>query len=473
MPATLVWEIDSASGSDSNGGAFDSTATGTDKSRTAPVIRTDLVLASTTTLTSAGTPFGSTDVGNVIQFLSGTGFTVGFYKINSVAGSTATLDRAAGTAGSTGGTGRLGGPLATITKMVAAGGWIGSNIAWIKDNGSSYNMAVGQNNPVGSFGAPTMMIGYGTTRGDSGRATILGTTGNNYVINQSLAHQRFKNLIISANIAGTATSGVNTSINNVVWEDCDVIAHGNLNASPGAVGFDASTSVTYLRCMVKSPRTSFIDSDFRVTTGSCLYIGCISEGPGNASANTYPGFHGNSGSPSTYIACISRKHGGASGRGFYWPNSTSGNRLMHCIADDNKADGLTLNLAGASNFSFAMNNIFSRNQGYGVRYNATPALTSNPLDANAYYSNTLGNRNNIPAGSYNIDLTASPFVDADNGDFRLNDNNPGGAQLKGAGYLAILQYALSATYFDIGLQHQDAGGGGAASILRRMMGRVG
>jgi hypothetical protein len=470
LASTTVWEVDSVSGNDSNGGGFDSAATGTDKSRSAPAIRTDLVLASTTTLTSAGTPFTSTDVGNIIQILSGTGFTVGFYKINSVAGSTATLDRVAGTSGSTGGTGRLGGPLATIGKMGTA--WIGSNIVWIKDNGSTYALAVGANNPAGNNAAPTMMIGYGTTRGDSGRATILGTTGNNYVINQGNAHQRFKNLIVSANIAGTATSGINVSTGNVVFEDCDVISAGNLNASPGAVGFDASTHATFLRCLVKSPRTSFIDSDFRVTSGSCLYIGCISEGPGNASANTYPGFHGNSTQPSTYIACISRKHGGANGRGFYWPNSSSGHRMMHCIADDNKSDGLLINVAGAANYALVMNNIFSRNQGNGFKYNAT-ALTNQPIYANAYYSNTLGNRNNIPSGSYNIDLTASPFVDADNGDFRLNGNNPGGAQLKGAGYLAILQYVLSVTYFDIGLQHQDSGGGGASAILRRIMRRAG
>lgn len=72
---------------------------------------TDLVLATTTTLTSASLPFGPQMVGNLIHITGGTGFTVGWYEILSVSVVTATIDRVGGTLASTGGIGNVGGAL--------------------------------------------------------------------------------------------------------------------------------------------------------------------------------------------------------------------------------------------------------------------------------------------------------------------------------------------------------------------------
>jgi hypothetical protein len=66
---------------------------------------TDLVIdaANAAKVTSASHNFVSTDVGRVLRVDSGTGFTAGTYRIVSVASNAATLDRAVGTLGSSGG----------------------------------------------------------------------------------------------------------------------------------------------------------------------------------------------------------------------------------------------------------------------------------------------------------------------------------------------------------------------------------
>ena len=75
---------------------------------------TDIVIGGTnTTATSAGHPFGKQQVGNVLRITSGTNFTVGYYTLQSVSGTTGTFNAALGTASSTGGHGNLGGALAS------------------------------------------------------------------------------------------------------------------------------------------------------------------------------------------------------------------------------------------------------------------------------------------------------------------------------------------------------------------------
>jgi len=71
---------------------------------------TDLVIGSgsnTNQLTSAGNAFSSGQLGSSLVISGGTGFTTGTYRIISVNGTTAIMDRAVGTAASTSGTGTL------------------------------------------------------------------------------------------------------------------------------------------------------------------------------------------------------------------------------------------------------------------------------------------------------------------------------------------------------------------------------
>ena len=73
--------------------------------------KTDLVIdgVSNTKVTSATHVFAAADVNENLTIVSGTGFTVGTYNVNSVSAGVATLSAAVGTVGSTGGTFILGG----------------------------------------------------------------------------------------------------------------------------------------------------------------------------------------------------------------------------------------------------------------------------------------------------------------------------------------------------------------------------
>lgn len=172
LPAGAVWEF-RTTGNNTNGGFFNpaNANAGTDYSQqdAAQVTYTDLVLASTTTLTSATTPFAAAHVGNSINITGGTGFTQGRYEIVSVSGTTATLDRVAGTASSTGGAGKLGGCLALPTdallELVVAG-----NIVYIKAGTYTLTGAI-TIAADGTAALPVQVIGYNATRGDNPTGT--------------------------------------------------------------------------------------------------------------------------------------------------------------------------------------------------------------------------------------------------------------------------------------------------------------
>lgn len=156
-------------GNDANGGGYYDGGAGTDKSTSAPVIRTDLVLgAGGTTVTSAGTPFDATDVNNIINIVSGTGFTAGRYRVASVAAGVATLSSSAGTGGSTGGTGRLGGQMLTIGLCAAALTAMGAEGALVWLNGTQ-TISSDTNNVAGgraTFPQGCQIRGYHAVEGD-------------------------------------------------------------------------------------------------------------------------------------------------------------------------------------------------------------------------------------------------------------------------------------------------------------------
>src|SRR5208337_3906362 len=92
---------------------------------------TDLVIGATNTqLTSSGHPFTSAYVCNTINITGGTNFTTGWYQVLSVVAGVATMDRAVGTATSTGGTGNLGGSFATLGQAVSVQHT--NNTIWVK-----------------------------------------------------------------------------------------------------------------------------------------------------------------------------------------------------------------------------------------------------------------------------------------------------------------------------------------------------
>jgi hypothetical protein len=129
LAATIVFEIRTG-GSDLNGGGFNSTAAGTDRSQqtaaqlvidnAAVTCTTPAANSNTLTFTLGYVP-SAADVGNLVNIAGGTNINAGVYEITAAAGATWTLAGAANltTAGGAGSaiTGRMGGCMASPGKV--------------------------------------------------------------------------------------------------------------------------------------------------------------------------------------------------------------------------------------------------------------------------------------------------------------------------------------------------------------------
>lgn len=184
---------------------------------------TDLAIngAVNTSVTSAGTPFHVAYVGNLIHTTAGTGFTQGWFEVVSVSGVTATLDRSAGTLGSTGGTSYLGGSLSlnsTLDDDVFEA-MIGENTAFFKNGTFVLGESIAIASASATSAAPVSIEGYNTIRGDNPSlsncplvtcAALTVTPGN---------YKKFRNLKFTGTAADIIISGngnlfVNCSFKN-------------------------------------------------------------------------------------------------------------------------------------------------------------------------------------------------------------------------------------------------------------------
>jgi hypothetical protein len=167
--------------------------------------------------------------------------------------------------------------------------------------------------------------------------------------------------------------------------------------------------------------------------------------------------------------CIADSNTGGSSYGFR-SNNTAAWHFQQCVSYNSGSDGLLFDTT-TSGSSFTIDGasvvgcIFEGNGGYGINVNAAnvPNFFS---DFNAFYNNTSGARNNLPAGAHDVTLTGSPFTNAAGADFSLNNTASAGAACRAASFPGAL-LAGGTGYQDIGaLQHQDSGSGGM------IMGRV-
>ena len=439
--ASVVWEVRPATGSDTQcGGGFDPSVSspGTDYSQqnSAQVAYTDLVIGTTTTqLTSAGNPFSSADVGNVIQITSGSGFTTGFYTINSVSGTTATMDRAVGTASSTGGHGYLGGALATL------GGALFHSLSGIPAAGQkiwlngTQTITAAVNIGISCSGDRISIQGYSSTRGDSGHAALACST--NSVDMLTLAGiSGFELVQVDiTNTAGTpgngirATAGGNSNyvtLQNCVISGCAIGVDGNY-AAPDYYQF---TPIFMIEVEIKNCTSHGFQN-----SGISILKGCYSHN------NTGDGFQVNTSQTNGISAygCVSANNGGV-GFNFNSVASITFADVQNCDSYNNTGDGLKWTGSSVTMSLCLLNNVFYGNGGYGINFDTTFS-SANPGQVliqrdNAFGSNTSGSRSpsNSPSGVNDISLTANPFNSPSTGDFSLNSTAGGGALLTGVGW---------------------------------------
>lgn len=311
-----------------------------------------------------------------------------------------------------------------------------------------------------TFSGPIAFEGYSVTPGDGGLAEINGgTSGASYTLLTMassgavhLTHIRFKN----NGATGAAT---------MVLGSTSIVRRCTFTGSRG-VGYQTGGSLSieceaYGNNLNNSAGTGAITTNDRIDT----LIRCISHD--NVGSNT-SGFL--STQSAALIGCI------ADGNGQYGFNLTPNNpvhKLLGCEVYNNGSHGL--NLGGTNQVLYLESCNFLNNGGFAVGQtaaNPSSVIARNCGFGSGTQANTSGNINPAIASIDELDsiiyaADATPWVDPDNGDFRIV---LGSAKQAGRGqYLQdAAGYAGTIGYPDIGSAQAIAGNDqaeGARNIL--------
>jgi hypothetical protein len=448
IPANTQWNL-RTDGVDTNGGGFVTGGSGTDRSQQAAAFCTSADLATTgTAATSVLCPFSAASVGNIIQITAG-GCTAGFYQVVSVAVVTATLDRTAGT--STGCTFALGGALLTPAKALAAVGAV--NVATVHVKSGTYTITAVLDITTSN---PAQMIweGYGTTYGDGGTPPLITTATNSTKIWKVSASNpggfTLRNISMS-NTAGVRDNGIYSPTTGpslgLLLDHC--ILDGFTTAILG--NFSTDYYIQGLWVFDTEIKNSSADGIFN--EGSThIYYSYIHN-------NTGDGFEiAQQDNDSMHVIdhTVFASNGAA---GFNYAAASSASRAVvsNSIFYLNGADGIKL---AATNTNIAlMNNIFETNTGFGVNQTNNTTILFNRV--NAYFNNSSGQRNGLPAGTGDITYTATAFVNPATPNFALNSTVGGGASLKAVGLFGITTFGTGS--MDVGALQIGAPAAGSNS----------
>ena len=435
--STTNWEV-RTTGSDSNGGGFDVSSSGTDYSQqdTPQVTYTDLVIDATTNTkcTSAAFPFVAADVGNIINITSGTGFSVQRVQVVSVTSNVATCDKSLGTLSSTGGHGKLGGGL--LTPGTAVSVMTSQNIAWIQ---------------AGTYTITTQMVtnafsifnGYQTVHGDhtGTRPLLTCSNGSNFFNMGSGGWFSYDNINFQSTGGSRGNAVYGVSVNSLAVSNCTIDG-----ASTG-VSTAGPTFVT--NCEIKNCTTSGISNSNPVMVDNCYIHSCVI---GIASA-------------------VGGAMAGDIGRSIITGNTTGitvsggGNstflKVHDCTVTGQSGDGITIT-GGAPLFLHLVSNIIYNNGGWGVN-GASSKVFMGANQNNGYGSNTSGNRSGFAAGPNDFAITAGPFTNSGSGDYSLNATAGGGVACKLAGYPGAFPGGTSTGFLDAGAVQTSGGGGGGST----------
>ncbi len=424
----------------------------------AQVTYTDLVIDGTanTKVTSAAHPFGQNHVGNVLNITGGTGFTVQRLTINSVTVNSANCNASLGTLSSTGGTGNLGGALASPGQAgaVTQGGNIFIKSGTYTIASTSNNVATGTLQLQGGNGQA--VEGYGSLRGDLGTAPLLqvaNTTGTLTVLsNGGVANNngyRFVNLTVDGNQAnGNTTTGFNVTrfgaLHKCTAKNCSANGFNIGSSFGGYLSFCAATGCTTLPAFALQ--------------GTNVLFAC------EAYSNTATGFS-SSNLTDRFDRCLSYLNSGASSDGFALNSEAS---ALGCVAYGNGRDGFRIPNSNTQGNLLLANCIAEGNA--GLDYNLQNGGSVSPLVilVNCASGPTSGTKFSLGTGglpSHNVGFitqtAGSFFTNAAAGNLALNSTTGQGALLRAAGFPSTFPAGTTASFSDIGAaQHQDAGGGG-------------
>lgn len=424
------FEIRPTNGSDNNGGGFVVGSTGTDYSQqNSPQFALTGIATAGSGSTFLYSGAASTMVGNLLQVISGTNFTTGFFQIISVsAGVSVTVDRAICTGVGVSGVINIGGALKTFQSFPTTIGSITTLQAYIK----AESTITVTSRPDYQSQTYVTFIGYTTTRGDNGQVSITTSNGTD-----RLMLMRGSGGLTLQNIAFSDTSSTRhvgvellSSISYIAITNCSFTGHTN--------GILMDSGVICYQGLIK-----------QVTVTSCTGAGIV--------LTQFNGFiddcyvHGNTGdgidinANSLQHLTISRSVVRANAIGInntaVGTTTASGSMFIkNCAIVSNSSHGIVhaKSTITTAVMLFLENNIIYGNGGFGVTMDnsSTFNLPSwNQFGAcNAFGSNTSGDRSKFPSLPGDVALTANPFTSDSTGDFSLNNTSGGGPVCKAAGF---------------------------------------
>ncbi len=444
FPATVAWDV-RTTGSNNNGGGFDSALSGTDYSvqDAAQFAYTDLVIdaASNTKITSAAHPFDATSPGNIINITGGTGFTVQRVLILSVAGAVATCHAAVGTTSSTGGTGNLGGGLATIAQANSLA--VLGNSIYIQ--AGTYTLTATITTAVATLN----FIGYAAAHGDAGTKPLITTATNSislFETGQDGGVQVWDNLSMS-NTAGTRAAGIrqiSTAGNSQYWIVKNCILDGftyGLNSNNAGATFDVA-NVLASGCEIKNCTADGLS----MNKGYVYVYDCWIHNCPNGVAATGGSMLG---------LLIDHSLITANTLGV-----TTGNTCFITVTNSTIANNTNQGLFPASNAGLVQvqnSIIYGNGANLNISYAGTAANIARAVAASR--NNAIGSSTGWGVSGGDVTLSGSPFTSST--DFSLNSTAGAGAACQGAGYPGVFPGGLSTGVLDLGaVQTAAAAGGG-------------
>lgn len=443
-----VWEL-RTTGLDTNGGAFPTGGTGIDRSQsdTPFVSGTNAVVTTATTdIVPDGHTVSANDVDNTVQLNAGT-VGLGFYRIVSTqSGNRWRLDRSCGSLAQTATAWSMGGALASLSKLGAVA--LGGNMIWMKSgtyvcsSNTENNVAAGRTyfNFQGANSNRQFVIeAYQTTRGDRGAKALFSVT--------------------------TSMSGnslIRMGGNNFTITGIDIIDNGNAlqygiyqNGNASFINFCKVTGTNTQRPIEKSGNgevyrcwaaTSAATGKGITLAGGGTIKYSYGAGPIGGLVITQGSAHNSTGYASNNQDGIQTATGQSMG-------------LYNC----NAIGGINLPTGALATIN---NCIVMNSSTYAI---IIGAATQNSIlvDGLAHYNCTSGAYNAalivVPSVITNVvALSADPFVDSANGNYRLNTIGGGGALLRGTGVptTPLADLPLSLQYPDYGVfQHAETPGG--------------
>lgn len=446
LSANTVWNVRTG-GSDNNGGAFVSGATGVNRSLQdgAHATPTGTVHTTTTQMNVVGHTVHADDIGNLLQVTAGTA-TAGFYQITNVdvPNNRWTMDRSMGTSTQTITTSAMGGALASPGKASGAA-TVAQMIIYIKSGTYTIASATG-NIATGcmTLSQRVYVEGYDSTQGDLGTPPLLQASGISTFTIIAQPNSSLPSNITNITVDGAAlTSSRGFGCCGTLYK-CKA-----LNCTNSGFAIVSSQAATIVQCQATgcSTQPAFV--------GTFAAFNCI------AWSNTITGFSCGTNS-GCFVRCVSVSNSGASSDGF----TMSGNRigLYNCIAYNNGRDGFRI----AAGQIETVNCIGEDNAGWG--FNASANTDGLEFFHCAGFSNTSGEIN-VGTGKYTRSLnfvtgSSSFFTNAGSGDFSLNNTAGAGADAREAGIPGAFYGVATTSYLDIGAaQHQEAAVTGGGSYV--------